>query len=136
MDLCLVDGVTNAVATYNVSVTGTGITPNDAGYAANTAAVAAVQAAIAAQTPAGATQGACGAPPTVVEPAVVVAPVEAATVPEAATVAAPEAATVPAAVSAGDGSQAPSVPMWALVMIAVGVLGAAGAGKQLVGARK
>ncbi len=76
------------------------------------------------------------APAEVGPPAAVVSPVEAATVPEAATVAAPEAATVPAAVPAGDGSQAPSVPMWALVMIAVGVLGAAGAGKQLVGARK
>ena len=72
------------------------------------------------------------APAEVVPPATV----EPVTVPEAATVAAPEAATVPAAVPAGDGSQAPSVPMWALAMIAVGVLGAAGAGKQLVGARK
>ena len=76
------------------------------------------------------------APAEVVPPAEVVAPVEAATVPEAETVVAPEAATVPAAVPAGDGSQAPSVPRWALAMIAEGVLGAAGAGRQLVGARK
>lgn len=72
-----------------------------------------------------------------VEPAVVAAP-EAATVaePEAATVAAPAAATVPAVIPAGDGSQAPTVPMWALAMIIVGVLGAALTSAKLVGARR
>ncbi len=47
----------------------------------------------------------------------------------------PQAATVPAAVPAGDGSQAPGLPMWALALVAVGVLGAAAAGKQILGAR-
>ncbi len=47
----------------------------------------------------------------------------------------PAKATVPAAVPAGDGSQAPGLPMWALALIAVGALGAAAAGKQILGAR-
>lgn len=48
----------------------------------------------------------------------------------------PTSATVPSAVPAGDGSQAPALPMWALALIAVGVVGAAAAGKQMVGAKK
>ncbi len=74
---------------------------------------------------------------TVVAPAVVAPPEAAAvTAPAAATVAVPAAATVPASVPAGDGSQAPGLPMWALAMIAVGVLGAGFAGKSILAARK
>ncbi|MCX6431799.1 MAG: hypothetical protein NTX29_03130 [Actinobacteria bacterium] len=73
----------------------------------------------------------------VAAPATVAAPA-AATVaaPAPATVAVPAAATLPAAVPAGDGSQAPGMPMWALAMIAVGVLGAGFAGKSILAARK
>jgi hypothetical protein len=82
-------------------------------------------------------------PPVVtppVEPAVVapiIAPA-AATVaaPAPAKVAVPAAATLPGSVPAGDGSQAPGLPMWALAMVAVGVLGAGFAGKQILAARK
>ncbi len=51
-------------------------------------------------------------------------------------VGAPQTATVPGAVPAGGGSQAPGLPMWALAMIVVGALGAAGAGMQILGSRK
>jgi hypothetical protein len=54
----------------------------------------------------------------------------------AGTVGVPQSATVPAAVPAGDGSQAPALPMWALALVVAGALGAAAAGKQIVGARK
>ena len=54
----------------------------------------------------------------------------------AGSVGVPEAATIPAAVPAGDGSQAPGLPMWALALIVVGALGAAAAGKKLVGSQK
>jgi hypothetical protein len=81
--------------------------------------------------------------PAVVESATVEAPAEVAVpaeatvaAPEAATVAVPAAATLPAAVPAGDGSQAPGLPMWALAMIAVGVLGAGFAGKSILAAGK
>jgi hypothetical protein len=75
-------------------------------------------------------------PAPVVEAAVVAAP-EAATVaaPAPATVAVPAAATLPAAVPAGEGSDT-GLPMWALAMVAAGMIGAAFAGKQLLGARK
>ena len=53
----------------------------------------------------------------------------------AGTVGVPQSATVPAAVPAGDGSQAPGLPMWALALIVAGALGAAAAGKQILGAR-
>jgi hypothetical protein len=76
-------------------------------------------------------------PAPVVEAAVVVAAPEAATVaaPAPATVAVPAAATLPAAVPAGEGSSN-GLPMAALAMIALGMIGAAFAGKQLLGARK
>ena len=74
--------------------------------------------------------------PAVVSPAEITAP-EAATVPvtapEAATVEPPAKATVPQAVPAGGGSQAPTTPIWAYALLAVGVLGLAVAGRQLVG---
>ena len=74
---------------------------------------------------------------TVEAPAEVAVPAEATVAaPEAATVAVPAAATLPAAVPAGDGSQAPGLPMWALAMIAVGVLGAGFAGKSILAAGK
>jgi hypothetical protein len=136
VDLCLADGVTNLVVAYSAGAKGSGVTPGDADYAANTGAVTAALADLAAKTPAGATLGACGAPVAQVTPAVVTNAAEAATVPEAATVAVPAAATVPAAVPAGDGSQAPGLPMWALAMIAVGVLGAGFAGKSILAAGK
>jgi hypothetical protein len=76
--------------------------------------------------------------PVAVEAAAAVAP---ATVPEAATVpaeepavaTAPEAATIPAAVPAGGGSSAPSLPVWAFVLIIAGTLGMAVSGKRLAG---
>lgn len=78
-----------------------------------------------------------GAPEAITSPeaATVTAP-QAATVPvnakAPATVAVPTAATVPAAVPAGDGSQVPGLPMWALALVAVGMIGAAAAGTQLL----
>jgi hypothetical protein len=54
----------------------------------------------------------------------------------AGSVGVPEAATLPSAVPAGDGSQSPGLPVWALALIVAGALGAAAAGKQLVGSRK
>jgi hypothetical protein len=92
------------------------------------------------------------AAPEVVTPAepAVVAPVTAAA-PQAATVAAPapaavsagvagttvaDAATIPAAVPAGDGSQAPTVPLWALAMLVAGALGVVVTSAKLVGARR
>jgi hypothetical protein len=76
--------------------------------------------------------------PVAVEAAAAVAP---GTVPEAATVpaedpavaTAPEAATIPAAVPAGGGSSAPSLPVWAFVLIIAGTLGMAVSGKRLAG---
>lgn len=53
-----------------------------------------------------------------------------------AKVSAPAAATVPASVPAGDGSKAPSLPLWAFALVAVGLAGAAFTGGQLLGARK
>ena len=74
--------------------------------------------------------------PVVVEAATVAAPAEvpAAAVPAPAVVNVPAKATLPAAVPAGEGST--GLPMWALAMIALGMIGAAAAGKQLLGARK
>lgn len=83
--------------------------------------------------------------PAVVAPATVVAPAAAtvaapapATVSGgvAGTVVAPAAATVPTMVPAGDGPQAPTVPIWAFAMMVAGVLGTALASAKLVGARK
>ena len=81
--------------------------------------------------------------PVVVAAATVEAPVAVAVpapatvaAPAPATVAVPAAATLPAAVPAGNGSQAPGLPMWALAMIAVGVLGAGFAGKSILAAGK
>jgi len=53
------------------------------------------------------------------------------------TVTTPQAATVPAAVPAGGGSSVPAngMPIWALSMLVIGALGAAGAGLRLVGSR-
>ena len=74
---------------------------------------------------------------TVEAPVAVAAPAPATVAaPAPATVAVPAAATLPAAVPAGDGSQAPGMPMWALAMIAVGLLGAGFAGKSILAARK
>ncbi len=74
---------------------------------------------------------------TVEAPVAVSAPAPATVAaPAPATVAVPAAATLPASVPAGDGSQAPGLPMWALAMIAVGVLGAGFAGKSILAARK
>jgi hypothetical protein len=101
----------------------------------------------------GATPGACLGTTSIVEPAPVTAPAPATVVaPAAATVSAPApatvsggvagtvdapaAATVPTGVPAGDGSQTPAVPMWALAMMVAGVLGAGLAAVRLVGARK
>lgn len=76
------------------------------------------------------------APAPVVAPAPLPATVEApAPAPAPAAVTVPAAATVPAAVPAGDGSQAPGLPMWALALMVIGALGAAIAGKQIIGAR-
>ena len=70
-------------------------------------------------------------------PATVAAPAPATVAaPAPATVAVPAAATLPASVPAGEGSQAPGLPMWALALIALGALGAVAAGKGLLGARK
>ena len=72
----------------------------------------------------------------VAEPAVVEAPAPApVAAPAPAVVSVPAAATVPAAVPAGGGSQAPGLPMWALALVVVGAIGAAAAGKQILGAR-
>ena len=53
------------------------------------------------------------------------------------TVTTPQEATVPAAVPAGGGSSVPAngMPIWALSMLVIGALGAAGAGLRLVGSR-
>jgi hypothetical protein len=96
-------------------------------------------------------------PPGVVQTASVVAPAAAVSAPAAATIAkpspakvsapapgsvsagvavVPSKATVPSSVPAGDGSQAPGLPLWALAMIAVGVLGAGAAGKSVLASRK
>lgn len=48
----------------------------------------------------------------------------------------PEAATLPAAVPAGDGSQAPGLPMWAFALIVIGALGAVASVKQILGGRE
>ena len=75
-------------------------------------------------------------PVAVVEAAVVEAPAApVAAAPAPAVVSVPAAATVPAAVPAGGGSQAPGLPMWALALVVVGAIGAAAAGKQILGAR-
>ncbi len=53
---------------------------------------------------------------------------QAATVPEAeapATVSVPEAATVPESVPAGDGPQAPAVPMWVTALLIASMMGLA-----------
>ncbi|MCX6434386.1 MAG: hypothetical protein NTX29_17015 [Actinobacteria bacterium] len=136
VDFCLADGVTTLVVDY--SGTGVGastVSQADANYAASTVAVAAAEAARAAKTPTGARLGACGAP--VAAPAApAIVPVSNVSAPAAATVAVPAAATVPAAVPAGDGSQAPVLPMWALALLTAGILGTAVAGKRVLGARQ
>ena len=139
VDFCLADGTTLVV---DYSGTGNGsstASQADADYAANIGAISAAEAARAAKTPIGARLGACGAPVAApAAPAIVpvLAPATNVSAPEAATVAVPAAATVPAAVPAGDGSQAPGLPMWALALLAAGVLGTAAAGKRFLGARQ
>jgi len=125
-ELCLADGITTITITYDVAETGSGPTTDDAQYAANVATVNAVNASIAAQTPTGATLGACGAPVTTAP--VVVSPVAPATVPQPETVSAPEAATVPSSVPAGDGSSESGLPMGALALLGLGMIGLIGSG--------
>ena len=150
---------TPAGATGNVSWSGAGSSTGQATQAAADAAAQA-QADANAETDrlaktAGLTPGACipnEEPPTVVvteeppapvaepvalvESAVIEAPAApVAAAPAPAVVNVPAAATVPAAVPAGGGSQAPGMPMWALALVVVGAIGAAAAGKQILGAR-
>jgi len=136
-DVCLADGVSTLPVDYSVTGEGSGPTQGDADYSANVAAAEKAAAAITANTPAGASLGACGAPVDSVVPVPEVVPVPV-DVPEPATVPAdvPEAATVPTAVPAGDGSQAPVLPIWALALVAMGVVGAGAAGKRAMAARK
>jgi len=72
--------------------------------------------------------------PITITPAPATAPT---TAPAAVTVT-PQAATAPTSVKAGGGSSAPdsSIPMWAMALLTVGALGAAGAGSRLASTRK
>lgn len=75
---------------------------------------------------------------TAVPIAIVPAPATAPTAEPVAVTVTPEAATAPTSVSAGGGSSAPdsSIPVWAMGLLAVGALGAAGAGSRLASSRK
>ena len=127
--ICVADQ--ELTASWSATVTGFGADAGAAEADAQSKLPAALDAARTAELAkyAGYTEGGC-------EPTQVVTP-QAATVarPAPATVAVPAAATLPAAVPAGEGSDT-GLPMWALAMVAAGMIGAAFAGKQLLGARK
>lgn len=72
----------------------------------------------------------------VVEAAVASVPEAAAIAPAPATVSVPAAAKLPAAVPAGDGSEAPAVPLWALALMVVGLLGAGISARSWAASRK
>lgn len=71
----------------------------------------------------------------VVEAAVAAAPAPAVAAPAPANVAIPAKATLPAAVPAGDGSDSSGLPLWAVALVLVGLLGAAASAKGVL-ARK
>jgi hypothetical protein len=75
---------------------------------------------------------------TAVPISIVPAPATAPTTEPVAVTVTPEAATAPTSVNAGGGSSAPdsSIPVWAMGLLTVGALGAAGAGSRLASSRK
>jgi hypothetical protein len=139
LKICTAAGVEKTVIAQG---SGVGTSPNSqasAQAAADNAAAAEAQANLkkALEQNAPFTEGACTAVGStsvaVPAPAVVAAPAPA-KAPAKVTV--PAAATLPGSVPAGDGSQAPGTPMWAIMLLIVGALGAAGAGLRIAGDRK
>lgn len=128
LGICVADQ--ELTASWSATVTGFGADAGAAEADAQSKLPAALDAARAAELAkyAGYSEGACEpAQVTAAAPATVAAPAP-------ATVAVPAKATLPASVPAGEGSN--GLPMWVLAFVAMGMIGAAFAGKQLHGARK